>query len=624
MVRSCCVQGCSNKSHDGKGRRVNPGSRFFSFPAWKRNQGPLVEEITQRRRMAWVSAVRRKDITFSQISPFMYVCSRHFHKGQPAYEMMETDPDWAPSLLLGHTETKPSNPERSDRKRKRKQPIKNTSKPESRTRHPEQLQQETGDRGQLNIITVKTEPEESVQEEWEFETAEGRLLDITVIQREADESVQEDANGWTYENAGESAVTKTLDATEVVKCEDEEEEIDQHCLGIEVDKQEPEERVQINMANHEVPQTACDKSGVLRCDEINQLLDKNKVLFEPEGCIQVSTSINELTRSECRKCVLRFDEINRLLDENRALRRELSEYKISDGFFGNDGDDKVQYYTGLPNLATFMTLFNFLVPLITDKKVLTPFQKLLLTFMRLKLDLPMQHLAHLFRVSHRTVYRTFSDMVTFMCANLRPSIAWPDRDTLRKTMPGPFVEVFGNQAVVIVDCFEISSEKPSDLKARSEMFSSAKNAHTMKYLMGITPNGSVCFLSKGWGGRTNDSHLIESSGLLDFLMPGDIVLSSRGFGLQEGTGMMFAEVKPPPNVNDSGQLAVRSVEETRRIEHLKIHVEKVMKNVCQKYKILSGPISFNMILPCAGEEDTFLDKVVTVCCALTNRCPTVA
>uniref|UniRef100_A0A3B1J096 THAP-type domain-containing protein n=1 Tax=Astyanax mexicanus TaxID=7994 RepID=A0A3B1J096_ASTMX len=498
MVRSCCVQGCSNKSHDGKGRRVNPGSRFFSFPAWKRNQGPLVEEITQRRRMAWVSAVRRKDITFSQISPFMYVCSRHFHKGQPAYEMMETDPDWAPSLLLGHTETKPSNPERSDRKRKRKQPIKNTSKPESRT--------------------------------------------------------------------------------------------------------QPEERVQINMANHEVPQTACDKSGVLRCDEINQLLDKNKVLFEPEGCIQVSTSINELTRSECRKCVLRFDEINRLLDENRALRRELSEYKISDGFFGNDGDDKVQYYTGLPNLATFMTLFNFLVPLITDKKVLTPFQKLLLTFMRLKLDLPMQHLAHLFRVSHRTVYRTFSDMVTFMCANLRPSIAWPDRDTLRKTMPGPFVEVFGNQAVVIVDCFEISSEKPT------------KNAHTMKYLMGITPNGSVCFLSKGWGGRTNDSHLIETSGLLDFLMPGDIVLSSRGFGLQEGTGMMFAEVKPPPNVNDSGQLAVRSVEETRRIEHLKIHVEKVMKNVCQKYKILSGPISFNMILPCAGEEDTFLDKVVTVCC----------
>ncbi|XP_032361814.1 oocyte zinc finger protein XlCOF8.4 [Etheostoma spectabile] len=33
----------------------------------------------------------------------MLVCSQHFHKGKPAYEMLQYDPDWAPSLLLGHT-----------------------------------------------------------------------------------------------------------------------------------------------------------------------------------------------------------------------------------------------------------------------------------------------------------------------------------------------------------------------------------------------------------------------------------------------------------------------------------------------------------------------------------------
>ncbi|MEQ2303864.1 hypothetical protein AMECASPLE_021175 [Ameca splendens] len=36
----------------------------------------------------------------------MFVCSRHFLSGKPAYEFMEADPDWVPSLHLGLTEVK--------------------------------------------------------------------------------------------------------------------------------------------------------------------------------------------------------------------------------------------------------------------------------------------------------------------------------------------------------------------------------------------------------------------------------------------------------------------------------------------------------------------------------------
>ncbi|XP_062328761.1 uncharacterized protein LOC134028889 isoform X2 [Osmerus eperlanus] len=102
--------------------------RFFGFPTLKKGQGQHVADVTKRRRIAWVAAVRRKNITFANISRFMYVCSRHFHKGQPAYEMMETDPDWAPSLHLGHTEITRTNTARSARRRKREQ-RKNTLQP---------------------------------------------------------------------------------------------------------------------------------------------------------------------------------------------------------------------------------------------------------------------------------------------------------------------------------------------------------------------------------------------------------------------------------------------------------------------------------------------------------------
>ncbi|KAL0190691.1 hypothetical protein M9458_013389, partial [Cirrhinus mrigala] len=78
MVNSCCVINCNNRSQDRYGKRILNGVRFFSFPAWKQHLGTQISELTKRRRMAWVSAVRRKDITFDNISRHMFVCSRHF------------------------------------------------------------------------------------------------------------------------------------------------------------------------------------------------------------------------------------------------------------------------------------------------------------------------------------------------------------------------------------------------------------------------------------------------------------------------------------------------------------------------------------------------------------------
>ncbi|XP_029941113.1 uncharacterized protein LOC115383164 [Salarias fasciatus] len=111
MVQSCCVTTCCSRSHDRHGKK-NEGVRFFSFPTWKQKQGPLIRELTKRRRIAWVAAVKRPNITFYAITRHMMVCSRHFLTGRPAYEMNETHPDWAPSLHLGHTDVKTANYDR--------------------------------------------------------------------------------------------------------------------------------------------------------------------------------------------------------------------------------------------------------------------------------------------------------------------------------------------------------------------------------------------------------------------------------------------------------------------------------------------------------------------------------
>ncbi|XP_054642100.1 myb-like protein X isoform X2 [Dunckerocampus dactyliophorus] len=111
MVQTCCVINCHNRSRDRFGNKKD-GGRFFSFPTWKQSQGAVICELTKRRRMAWIAAVRRPNITFNAITRHMLVCSRHFHTGRPANEMDESHPDWAPSLHLGHTEVKAADNER--------------------------------------------------------------------------------------------------------------------------------------------------------------------------------------------------------------------------------------------------------------------------------------------------------------------------------------------------------------------------------------------------------------------------------------------------------------------------------------------------------------------------------
>ncbi|XP_034542090.1 uncharacterized protein LOC117814720 isoform X2 [Notolabrus celidotus] len=102
---NCCVKHCRQSTFgDPAGGKPGSGLTFYSFPAWRRNEGKEVSELTMRRRAAWVAAVGRWNITFNCIPTSMRVCSRHFHSGKPAYEMLQSDPDWAPSLKLGHAE----------------------------------------------------------------------------------------------------------------------------------------------------------------------------------------------------------------------------------------------------------------------------------------------------------------------------------------------------------------------------------------------------------------------------------------------------------------------------------------------------------------------------------------
>ena len=82
-----------------------------------------------------------------------------------------------------------------------------------------------------------------------------------------------------------------------------------------------------------------------------------------------------------------------------------------------------------------------------------------------------------------------------MNIRLSPIIRWPERDELWHTMPLCFQFSFGKKTTIIIDCFDIFIERPSNLLARAQTFSIYKHHNTVKVLIAITPQGSIFLIS---------------------------------------------------------------------------------------------------------------------------------
>ena len=139
--------------------------------------------------------------------------------------------------------------------------------------------------------------------------------------------------------------------------------------------------------------------------------------------------------------------------------------------------------------------------------------------MKIRLGLYNEDLAYRFGVHKSTVTRCFHAVLEVAAARLHYLIKWPDRETLRKTMPISFRKFFNN-CYVIVDCTEVFIERPSDLLAHAQVWSNYKHHSTVKFLLGITPQGTISFVSDCVGGRMTDKEIVEQSKLIDFLNPG--------------------------------------------------------------------------------------------------------
>lgn len=327
-----------------------------------------------------------------------------------------------------------------------------------------------------------------------------------------------------------------------------------------------------------------------------------------------------------------YTEMDNLRSERDAVKLRNNELvciidqtKLSSNLIENN-KEKAKFYTGL-KWDTFLSIFTFLQTFMSRTPLANKIplrDQFFVTLVKLRLDMPYEYLADHCGIPTSTFHDMFWRWINLMSNKLDFLINMPHRETLNETLPSIFRNKYP-RLTCIIDCFEIFIERPQKLEARAKCYSNYKKHSTVKVLIGCSPLGSVCFLSTVWGGRVSDNEIVRSSGFMSPYLhhPGDQILADRGFTLTDDFATTCSvDLVIPAFTKGKRQLSAQDVESSRKMSSIRIHIERVIGLIKNRYKILQGTLSITSIKSlneeASDKTEARIDKLIRLCGALTN------
>ena len=99
---------------------------------------------------------------------------------------------------------------------------------------------------------------------------------------------------------------------------------------------------------------------------------------------------------------------------------------------------------------------------------------------------------------------------------------------------------------------------------------------------------------------------------------GDTVLADRGFTITDDIALRGAKLVIPSFTKGKTQLSQKEVETSKQLSQVRIHVERIIGLLKNKYTILKGPLSTVVVKHKDDTDFARIDKLLVVCSALTN------
>ena len=121
--------------------------------------------------------------------------------------------------------------------------------------------------------------------------------------------------------------------------------------------------------------------------------------------------------------------------------------------------------------------------------------------------------------------------IKLLSKELHCVLIWPPKGQVAATPPDVFKRLYP-KVRAIIDCTKIFVQTQSSLDIQALLWSDHKHSCTFKFLIAVTPNGAVSWVSPCYGGCTTDIHIVRNSGFLDALELYDTVMADRGFKIK--------------------------------------------------------------------------------------------
>ena len=247
-------------------------------------------------------------------------------------------------------------------------------------------------------------------------------------------------------------------------------------------------------------------------------------------------------------------------------------------------------------------------------RILPLIDEMLLTLMKLRLNLLHEDLAFRFKISNSLVSCILSTWIPFLGFEIGSLIQWPSVAQTHEYYPSCFKSIAGH-VISIIDCTEIFTNNPSFAEANSKMYSSYKSHTTVKVLVACGPSGCISFISRIAGGAMSDKQIVNRSTLLDKLRKSAsetdeklIVLADRGFNISDDLPPNIT-TKYPPFRHGKAQFSVKDVVSTEVIANARIHIERAIGRI-KEFRILQN------VLPLEFLDQ--VDHIFAICSGLVN------
>lgn len=283
------------------------------------------------------------------------------------------------------------------------------------------------------------------------------------------------------------------------------------------------------------------------------------------------------------------------------------------GFLGFEDikeDLVMKQLTGI-TLPFFLILSKFIEPGKFSQpkyfKTLNRENRLLLLLMKMNLGLTFAALSCLFKVSKTTASNIFFCTLDNLLFYTKTWIFWPSRGAVKENLPKAFRNYPNCRA--IIDCSELRCDTPPNVEQRILMYSSYKSTFTVKFLIAISPCGTITFISKCYGGRATDGFIVNDSGFINLIEPGDEIIADKGFP-QIRTQLLKRQcslIMPPFGFDP--QFTREEVMEGYSIASVRIHVERAIQRI-KIFKILEH-INIDLL--------PYIDKILFLTCILANN-----